>query len=582
MSKIKPLTDENIFSFLNQETNNETIQDDPISKSEIPVTLEQLQPYALNPRRSKNPKYDEILYSIETVGLDHPPRITRRNQEDEKYSIRDGGNTRLEILWELYEKYSLLAKKTDDKHEKQLFLEKADSFFHIKCDFYPWYDDTQALSAHMRENEARGETKFIEKALAVQKLHELYIEEDSQKSNLDTNSQQPKPLSLRKLAERISTDGGWKVNFSHISRFNYAVDTLLKYIPNVFWAGAGEPLVRKLSTLINAYETFWRATEQGKKNPEQINDIFYSTLSEFDDEKLDIKVFTQALDIRLEDIVGVPCLSIMAEINALINGSKRSLRYEPDALQKINAEKSNLDTGVTDEPNKSLNPGSEASDNTQQPQPVHSNQLSSDLNSTQSKTKESIKKQAVETQLPSSTVDVSQAPVTTQPEKFPDQLPALRKLIVNQVKKISDLSPGYIGLMIMDEKNPEQKHYIENNIFFDAVNFFDAELHTYPEFGQSVDDTRTMIWWQLQKYSRDYSISDHGQFDKLMQKALASYLKAIQGINPEHRLIDVILWLEHKLMQQPEIMQECIRLQQMQARLLETISDQTKTMELER
>ena len=134
----------------------------------------------------------------------------------------------------------------------------------------------------------------------------------------------------------------------------------------------------------------------------------------------------------------------------------------------------------------------------------------------------------------------------------------------------------------MDEKNPEQKHYIENNIFFDAVNFFDAELHTYPEFGQSVDDTRTMIWWQLQKYSRDYSISDHGQFDKLMQKALASYLKAIQGINPEHRLIDVILWLEHKLMQQPEIMQECIRLQQMQARLLETISDQKKTMEVER
>ena len=91
-----------------------------------------------------------------------------------------------------------------------------------------------------------------------------------------------------------------------------------------------------------------------------------------------------------------------------------------------------------------------------------------------------------------------------------------------------------------------------------------------------------MIWWQLQKYSRDYSISDHGQFDKLMRKALASYLKAIQSINPEHQLIDVILWLEHKLMQHPELMQECIRLQQMQARLLEVISDQTKTMELER
>jgi len=175
-----------------------------------------------------------------------------------------------------------------------------------------------------------------------------------------------------------------------------------------------------------------------------------------------------------------------------------------------------------------------------------------------------------------------QVTVTKQTEKITDHLPALRKLIINQVKKISDLSPGYIGLMIMDEKKPVQKHYIENHIYFDAVNFFDAELHAYPEFGQSVDDTRTMIWWQLQKYSRDYSISDHGQFNKLMQKALVSYLKAIQSINPEHRLIDVILWLEHKLMQQPEIMQECIRLQQMQARLLETISDQKKTMEVER
>jgi len=579
MSKIKPLTDENIFSFLKQETNDDKLQDDPISKTEIPVTLDQLQPYALNPRRSKNPKYDEILYSIETVGLDHPPRITRRNPDDKKYSIRDGGNTRLEILWELYEKYTLLAKKTDDKDEKQILLEKADSFYHIKCDFYPWYDDTQALSAHMRENEARGETKFIEKALAVQKLHELYIEEDLRKVNSDTKHQKPKPLSLRKLAERISKDGGWKVNFSHISRFNYAVDTLIKYIPNVFWAGAGEPLVRKLSSLINAYETFWNATDQGKKDPEQINDIFYSTLSEFDDEKLDIKVFTQDLDIRLEDIVGVPCLSIMAEINALINGSKRSLRYEPDALQKLNAEKSNLRLDASDEA-KSLNNGPEVSANTQTP--VQKNKVHSDLDSDHFKAEVSNKTSAVKEQAPSSNDENSQVEVTTHPEKLTDHIPALRRLIVNQVKKISDLSPGYIGLMIMDEKNPEQNHYIESHIYFDAVNFFDSELHAYPVFGQSNDDTRTMIWWQLQKYSRDYSISDHGQFNKLIQKALESYLKAIQSINPEHRLIDVILWLEHKLMQQPEIMQECIRLQQMQARLLETISDQKKAMEVER
>ena len=577
MSKIKPLTDENIFSFLKQEANDDKLQDDPISKTEIPVTLDQLQPYALNPRRSKNPKYDEILYSIETVGLDHPPRITRRSPDDEKYSIRDGGNTRLEILWDLYEKYTLLAKKAGDNAKKKSFLEKAHSFYHIKCDFYPWYNDTQALSAHMRENEARGETKFIEKALAVQKLHELFIEEDLQKADMGIVSHEPKPLSLRKLAERISIDGGWKINFSHISRFNYAVDTLIKYIPNAFWAGAGQPLVRKLGSLISAYETFWSATEQGKKEPKKINDIFYSTLSEFDDEKLDVKAFTQELDIRLEDIVGVPCLSIMAEINALINGSKRSLKYEPNALSKqIDEQKyRNLDfePGVPVLPSKS-------NDTAEPDYPPSKTSLV--INNPEDKSDKQDQSQSKETQPPSPGDENSQVQVTTQPEKLTDHLPALRKLIVNQVKKISDLSPGYIGLMIMDEKNPEQKHYIENHIYFDAVNFFDAELHAYPEFGQPDDDTRTMIWWQLQKYSRDYSISDHGQFNKLMQKALESYLKAIQSINPEHRLIDVILWLEHKLMQQPEIMQECIRLQQMQARLLETISEQKKAMEVER
>ena len=338
-------------------------------------------------------------------------------------------------------------------------------------------------------------------------------------------------------------------------------------------------MVRKLNSLINAYETFWCATQQGKDNPEKITDIFYSTLSEFDDEKLDIKDFTQELDIRLEDIVSVPSLSIMAEINAIMNGSKRSLRYEPDALQQLQAEKLNLAPEASHELKQPLSTNEVTNDSPHLP--VQKNKVQTELDSGVSKVKANNKSTAVEIQPPSSNDENPQISVITNPEKYPNHLPALRKLIVNQVKKISDLSPGYIGLMIMDEKNPEQKHYIENSIFFDAVNFFDAELHTYPVFGQPVDDTRTMIWWQLQKYSRDYSISNHGQFDKLMQKALDSYLKAIQSINPEHRLIDVILWLEHKLMQQPELMQECIRLQQMQARLLETISDQNKAMELE-
>ncbi|MBC8386203.1 MAG: ParB N-terminal domain-containing protein, partial [Gammaproteobacteria bacterium] len=454
MSKIKPLLDENIFNFLQQESIGEKQNDDPISKTEVSVTLDQLQPYALNPRRTKNPKYDEILYSIETVGLDHPPRITRRAPEDEKYSIRDGGNTRLEILWELYEKYKKLAENCGNKAEKLKLLEKADSFYRINCDFYPWYDDTQALSAHMRENEARGETKFIEKALAVQKLHELYIKEDNLKARSGTELNTENHLSLRQLSERISKNGGWKVNYSHISRFNYAVDTLLKYIPNVFWAGAGEPLVRKLSSLINAYQTFWKATDQGIADPDKIQDIFYNTLSEFDDEKLDITGFTQELDIRLQDLTGIPCLSIMAEINALMNGSMKSLKHEPDALRIRAAEQENKKS--------ELNQKTEAINNTPE----------SDFSGTVAD-KSKPKPPSKPVQAPSSAPPNPPAPEPQQPEDLPDQTPALQKLIVGQVRKIAALSTGYIGLMIMDGNNPEQSHYIDNNIFFDVVNFFD-------------------------------------------------------------------------------------------------------------
>jgi hypothetical protein len=108
-------------------------------------------------------------------------------------------------------------------------------------------------------------------------------------------------------------------------------------------------------------------------------------LSEFDDEKLDIKVFTQELDIRLEDIVGVPCLSIMAEINAIMNGSKRSLRYEPDALQQLQAEKPNPAQDATHELKKplSINPKTTESSYL----PVETNKVQIDLDSAPSKVK---------------------------------------------------------------------------------------------------------------------------------------------------------------------------------------------------
>ena len=74
---------------------------DLIADTPIVVTLDDLHPYELNPRITKNPLYDEIKASIKERGLDAPPPITRRPGAD-RYIIRNGGNTRLSVLRELW------------------------------------------------------------------------------------------------------------------------------------------------------------------------------------------------------------------------------------------------------------------------------------------------------------------------------------------------------------------------------------------------------------------------------------------------------------------------------------------------
>ncbi len=66
----------------------------------IELSIDDIQPFNLNPRRSPNPRYADIKDSIFNDGLMHPPNVTRRSSS-EPWIIADGGNTRLEILHEL-------------------------------------------------------------------------------------------------------------------------------------------------------------------------------------------------------------------------------------------------------------------------------------------------------------------------------------------------------------------------------------------------------------------------------------------------------------------------------------------------
>lgn len=233
---------------------------DPIADTPMVVTLEQLRPYDLNPRVTRNPRYDEIKASIRERGLDAPPAITRRPGEAH-YIIRNGGNTRLAILQELW---------SDTKEER---------FYRISCLFRPWPERGEiiALTGHLAENELHGGLSFIERALGVEKARELYEQESGQ------------ALTQSELARRLSADG-YPVTQPHISRMQDAVRHLLPAIPNVLYGGLGRPKVERLTGLRRASERIWEARCEDKRPAVDFPSLFQDVLALFDGDPDDFSV----------------------------------------------------------------------------------------------------------------------------------------------------------------------------------------------------------------------------------------------------------------------------------------------------
>lgn len=197
---------------------------DPVIDTPMLVTLEQLRPYEHNPRFIRNPLYDDIKASIRERGLDQPPPITRRPGE-RYFIIRNGGNTRLAILGELWQ----------ETHDER--------FFRIHCLFRPWANEITALLGHLAESDLHGQLTFIERALAVAKLKSMLEPEGA-------------VLSQRELARRLAA-GGYPISQSHISRMLDALEHLLPAIPQTLYAGLGKPQVERLIALRSQAERTW-------------------------------------------------------------------------------------------------------------------------------------------------------------------------------------------------------------------------------------------------------------------------------------------------------------------------------------
>ncbi|ENT9554226.1 ParB family protein [Salmonella enterica] len=255
---------------------------EPLMETAMVVTLEQLRPYDLNPRLMRNPYYDDIKASIRQRGLDTPPPITRRPDQD-YYIIANGGNTRLSILNELW-------RETHDKR-----------FWRIHCLFKPWggtseqpvLGELRCLIGHLAENDLHGKLSFIERALGINKARELYQQVLCQ-------------LSQRELAEHLRNDG-YPIHQSHISR----MEQTLEYLLPLLYAGMGRPQVEKLLSLRAAALQIWQRHATGDTG--SFESLFSSALSLFNDQPEDF--FIERVQ---DELLGLMSQELNVDYNLLL------------------------------------------------------------------------------------------------------------------------------------------------------------------------------------------------------------------------------------------------------------------------
>jgi len=166
---------------------------DDIDGARILVPVMQIRPYDRNPRKSINPKFDEIKESIRAVGLLTPFNVTRRPNE-EHYIVYGGGNTRLVIL-------------------QQLFQEGHKQFEQVEVCFKAWRGDAYAIAGHIGENDQRGEMSFWDKAVGIMEI----------KSALEAES--GAVLSLRSFEAELKRLG-LSVSVTNIALMKFALDHL--------------------------------------------------------------------------------------------------------------------------------------------------------------------------------------------------------------------------------------------------------------------------------------------------------------------------------------------------------------------
>lgn len=200
----------------------------PVDGALMTLDITQVLPYDRNPRRRKNPKYDDIKASIRQRGIEYPIKVTQRpGMPHDQFIISGGGNTRLIILHELSQETG------DPRFQSHRFI------------YETWKSESSNLIAHLIENNERGEMILIDKARAIFEAKSLLEAETGER------------YTNRKLADALNSAGLSSVDRTVINSYEFALKTLHPVIPDLLAHGLGRPQINRISKLLNAAERLW-------------------------------------------------------------------------------------------------------------------------------------------------------------------------------------------------------------------------------------------------------------------------------------------------------------------------------------
>lgn len=159
------------------------------------LPIDAIEPYEHNPRTSANPNYENIKESIRADGITNMLTVTRRHQHA-KYTTYGGGNTRLRIA-------------------KELHAAGDERFANLQVVFKAWPGDAQVITAHLIENENRGDITFWEKAQGVEMFKAEFEREKAGKPL--TASDLNRELKQRGLNYGIKTLQNFAFSIQHFA-----------------------------------------------------------------------------------------------------------------------------------------------------------------------------------------------------------------------------------------------------------------------------------------------------------------------------------------------------------------------------